>query len=141
MDVITGSGVIPVLTQPECAIGAHVTWFEEQRLQRCSNCGSSLFRLYSVNTDEGTFDHEICAVCNCRLGGRPNNFKTILQYFNGDMEHPFECIPIKQRDIDEFVYNTELKESPTEQFIEYLGSINYNVITHTIAKINKVLEI
>ncbi len=68
MDVITGSGHIPVLILPECAIGEHVDYCEWQ-IDRCSNCGSSLFRNYTDNNET----HQICAVCNCRLGGFMKN--------------------------------------------------------------------
>lgn len=139
MDVITSSGMIPILVHPECAIGAHVTFFMNNRIQRCTNCGSSLFRIYETNIPEGTYDHEICAVCNCRLGARMNAFEKELQYFNNDVDHPFECIPIKQADVDAFVLDKDSSEVPAIQFIHYLESLEYDVSTFKPIKINKEL--
>lgn len=69
MDVIVGSGMIPVLVLPECAIGQHVKFYNEYDIDRCSNCGSSLFRNYTErNENDEDWIQQICAVCGNRLG-------------------------------------------------------------------------
>ena len=68
IDVIAGSGHIPILVLPECAVGKYVDYFE-WNLDRCSNCGSSLFRNYTEKNGDDYETHQICAICNCRLGG------------------------------------------------------------------------
>jgi len=69
MDVIVGSGMIPVLVLPECAVGQHVQFYDEINVDRCTNCGSSLFRNYvELNTEKEDWIQQICAVCGQRLG-------------------------------------------------------------------------
>lgn len=70
---------IMVITLTEIAVSEHfVESYEQENLERCPECGSSLFRLYNEEVPEGRYDQFICAVCNHRWGGYLNKFKVDL---------------------------------------------------------------
>ncbi len=69
---------IPVITLTESAITEHFqqeSCFEQENIERCPKCGSSLFRIYHEPVPEGTYEQNICAVCNHRVGGWVNDWK------------------------------------------------------------------
>lgn len=65
---------ILVVTLTELAISEYFDDFEQENLERCPECGSSLFRLYKQHVPEGSYDQFICAVCNHRWGGYLNDY-------------------------------------------------------------------
>jgi len=72
---------IPVITLSELAVAEHFQQepcFEQENIERCPECGSSLFRIYHEPVPEGTYEQNICAVCNHRVGGWLNNWKEQL---------------------------------------------------------------
>jgi len=60
----------------ESTIGEHFEDFEQENLERCADCGSSMFRIYKEPVKEGVYEQMICAVCNHILGGWLNDFRT-----------------------------------------------------------------
>ena len=67
---------IPVITLSELAVSEHFPDnFEQENLERCPECGSSLFRIYKEPVQEGTYEQYICSICNHRFGGWLNNLK------------------------------------------------------------------
>ena len=69
---------IQVITLSELAIAEHFQQdpeFEQENIERCPECGSSLFRIYHEPVPEGTYEQNVCAVCNHRVGGWINNWK------------------------------------------------------------------
>lgn len=67
---------INVITLTELAVSEHFPEsYEQENLERCPECGSSLFRIYKEDVPEGSYDQFICAVCNHRWGGYLNRFK------------------------------------------------------------------
>ena len=72
---------IPVITLSELAVAEHFQQepcFEQENIERCPECGSSLFRLYNEPVPEATYTQNICAVCNHRVGGFVNRWKEQL---------------------------------------------------------------
>lgn len=60
----------------ESIVGEIFEGFEQEHLERCPDCGSSLFRIYKEPVKEGTYEQMICAVCNHRLGGWLNDWRS-----------------------------------------------------------------
>lgn len=60
----------------ESIVGEHFDEFEQEHLERCVDCGSSLFRIYNEPVKEGTYEQMVCAVCNHRVGGWLNDFRS-----------------------------------------------------------------
>ncbi len=70
---------IPVITLSELAISEHFPEsFEQENIERCPECGSSLFRIYKQPVPRGTYEQNICAICNHRVGGYLNNWKDFV---------------------------------------------------------------
>lgn len=68
----------------ESIVGEHfLDTFEQENLERCPDCGSSIFRIYNEPVKEGRYEQIICAVCNHRLGGWLNDYKTELKSISG----------------------------------------------------------
>lgn len=59
----------------ESMVSSHFEEYEQENLERCSDCGSSIFRIYKEPVEEGIYEQMICAVCNHRVGGWLNDFK------------------------------------------------------------------
>ena len=73
---------IPVIILVESKISEHFQEdpeFEIENIERCPNCGSSLFRIYHEPVPEGTYEQKVCAVCNHRMGGFLDNWKEIYK--------------------------------------------------------------
>jgi uncharacterized protein with PIN domain len=72
---------IPVITLSELAVAEHFQqpFFEQENIKRCPECGSSLFRIYHEPVPEGTYEQNVCAVCNHRVGGWLNRWKERLK--------------------------------------------------------------
>jgi len=73
---------IPVITLSELAIAEHFQQepaFEQENIERCPECGSSLFRIYCEPVPEGTYEQNICAICNHRVGGWLNNWRNKIE--------------------------------------------------------------
>ena len=69
---------IPIITLSELAISEHFPEsFEQENIERCPECGSSLFRIYKEPVPEGTYDNVICGICNHRIGGYLNDWKNL----------------------------------------------------------------
>jgi len=62
----------------ESVLWEHFEEFDQEHLERCPDCGSSLFRIYKEPVKEGLYEQMVCAVCNHRIGGWLNDFKTAL---------------------------------------------------------------
>lgn len=60
----------------ESIIGEIFEEYEQENIDRCANCGSSLFRIYKEPVKEGVYEQMICAVCNHRVGGWLNDFRS-----------------------------------------------------------------
>jgi hypothetical protein len=120
---------IPTLVQPECMCAEHFSLsYDQENLERCSNCGSSLFRNYNEPVQEGSYVNQVCAVCNERLGGIVNPYNTHIHYYNGDYNHPFMCCPIKKCDVESFRYDpVNVAGVPAIQFIDHLTQLGYYV--------------
>jgi uncharacterized protein with PIN domain len=68
---------IPVITLSELSLSEHFReepYFEQENIERCPECGSSLFRIYKEPVLEGLYEQNICAICNHRVGGWLNDF-------------------------------------------------------------------
>jgi uncharacterized protein with PIN domain len=59
----------------ESALAEHFEEFDQEYLERCPDCGSSLFRIYKEPVKEGLYEQFVCAICNHRYGGWLNDFK------------------------------------------------------------------
>ena len=59
----------------ESTVAEHFDEYEQENLERCPDCGSTVFRIYKEPVDEGLYEQMICAVCSHRLGGWLNDFK------------------------------------------------------------------
>jgi hypothetical protein len=71
---------IPVVTVSENAISEHFPEnYEQENIERCAECGSSLFRIYKEPVPEGTYEQTICAICNNRTGGYVNDWRKKIQ--------------------------------------------------------------
>jgi uncharacterized protein with PIN domain len=69
---------IPVITLTELAVAEHFQegdGFEQENLERCPECGSSLFRIYKEPVPESTYEQQICAICNHIIGGWVNDWR------------------------------------------------------------------
>lgn len=60
----------------ESTVGEHFDEYEQENLERCPDCGSTIFRIYKEPVEEGKYEQMICVVCNHRLGGWLNDFLT-----------------------------------------------------------------
>ncbi|MFA5394823.1 MAG: hypothetical protein WC346_02270 [Methanogenium sp.] len=134
---MTENDKIAVFVEPECAIGEkHIDFYDQMNLDRCSHCGSSLFRNYCEHTVEGCETHQICAVCNSRLGGLISAYNEELHYYCTDFKHPFMCIPIKVEDIASFDFDILSGEPAAVQFMNHIESLGYHVTRLTPKIIN-----
>ena len=75
MEKITNLNHVDVIVVKESALVEHFDEFEQEHLERCPDCGSSLFRIYNEPVKEGQYEQMVCAVCNHRVGGWLNDFK------------------------------------------------------------------
>lgn len=66
---------ISVIVLKESTLGEHFEEFEQEHLERCPDCGSSIFRIYKEPVKEGLYEQMVCAVCNHRIGGWLNDFR------------------------------------------------------------------
>jgi hypothetical protein len=123
--------MIPTLVQPENEVCEHIRCFTQERLERCSNCGSSLWRNYNEDVPEGDYYHQICAVCNQRLGAIQHTYKKELHFFDNDVHYPFMCVEIKIDDIESFEFDIHSNEPAAQQFINHLEQLGYDVETLT----------
>ena len=48
--------------------------YDQDHIERCSDCGSSIFRIYNEPVKEGQYEQLVCAVCGHRVGGWLNDF-------------------------------------------------------------------
>ncbi len=60
----------------ESIVGEQFEEFELENLERCPDCGSSLFRIYKEPVKEGLYEQMVCAVCNHVFGGWLNDFRS-----------------------------------------------------------------
>ncbi len=60
----------------ESIVGEHFEEFDQEHLERCPDCGSSLFRIYKEPVKEGLYEQIICGICNHRFGGWLNDFRS-----------------------------------------------------------------
>lgn len=67
----------------ESAVEEHFEEFDQEYLERCPDCGSSLFRIYKEPVKEGLYEQMICATCNHRLGGWLNDFNSEGKHVDG----------------------------------------------------------
>lgn len=67
---------IEVKTLKESTLAEHFDEYEQENIERCPDCGSSLFRIYNEPVKEGQYEQMVCAVCNHRFGGWLNDFKS-----------------------------------------------------------------
>lgn len=66
---------ITVIVNPLSTLCEEFTEYSQEFVERCSNCGSSLFYLYNEPVPEGEYIQNVCAVCGSRQGGYINNFR------------------------------------------------------------------
>jgi len=59
----------------ESILANHFQEYEQENIERCSDCGSSIFRIYNEPVKEGKYEQMVCAKCNHRVGGWLNDFK------------------------------------------------------------------
>lgn len=59
----------------ESIVAEHFEEYDQEHIERCPDCGSSLFRIYKEPVKEGTYEQMVCAVCNHRFGGWLNDFR------------------------------------------------------------------
>ena len=59
----------------ESTIGECFEEYEQEHLERCPDCGSSIFRIYKEPVKEGLYEQMICAICNHNFGGWLNDFR------------------------------------------------------------------
>lgn len=76
MEKITELNHVNVVVLKESAVAEHFDEYEQELLERCPDCGSSIFRIYREPVKEGLYEQMVCAVCNHRVGGWLNDFKT-----------------------------------------------------------------
>lgn len=62
----------------ESVLCEHFEEFDQEKIERCPDCGSSLFRIYNEPVKEGLYEQMVCAVCNYRVGGWLNDFETFI---------------------------------------------------------------
>jgi hypothetical protein len=129
--------MIPTLVQPENEVCEHIKNFNQNDLERCGNCGSSLWRNYNEDVPEGDYYHQICAVCNQRLGAILHTYKKELHFFDNDVRYPFMCIEIKLDDIEAFDFDIDSDEPAALQFIKHLEELGYDVETLEPNNINR----
>lgn len=60
----------------ESIVGEHFDEFDQEHLERCPDCGSSLFRIYKDPVKEGLYEQMVCAICNHIFGGWLNDFRS-----------------------------------------------------------------
>lgn len=60
----------------ESTIGEHFEEFEQENIERCPDCGSTIFRIYKEPVKEGTYEQMVCAICNHRVGGWLNDWRS-----------------------------------------------------------------
>lgn len=60
----------------ESVIGEIFEEYEQENIERCPDCGSSVFRIYNEPVKEGVYEQMVCAVCNHRVGGWLNDFRS-----------------------------------------------------------------
>lgn len=60
----------------ESVIGEIFEEYEQENVERCPDCGSSLFRIYKEPVKEGVYEQMVCAVCLHIFGGWLNDFRS-----------------------------------------------------------------
>lgn len=75
MEKNTDSNNICATVLKESTLAEIFEEFEQENLERCPDCGSSIFRIYKEPVKEGLYEQMICTVCNHRIGGWLNDFR------------------------------------------------------------------
>ncbi len=73
--MINEEKTIDIKVFKESEISKYFPEYEQENIERCPDCGSSIFRIYKEPVKEGLYEQIICAICNHRYGGWLNDFR------------------------------------------------------------------